>query len=343
VSSGPAATPRVGVLGAGSFGTALAVHVAARGLPIRLWARDAETAAAVERTRFNEEYLPGVELPPHIEVSSELSLLADCDPILVAVPSHGLREIVRGFFESTAADVRPVMVSASKGVELDGHARMSEVLTQEASRAGRSVPVAALSGPTFAGELARGVPSAAVIASDSEEVAGALCELLASRTLRLYSSTDRIGVELGGATKNVIAIGAGMVHGLSLGQNTQAALITRGLHELTRLGVACGGRQATFSGLAGLGDLVLTCTGGASRNRAAGIALAEGRTLEEIRRATHSVAEGLINTRSVASLAAHLGVEMPITEQMEAVIYGGKKPARALAELMTRDLKAESE
>jgi glycerol-3-phosphate dehydrogenase (NAD(P)+) len=335
VKSRSAANPRVGVLGAGSFGTALAVHAAGRGLPTRLWARDATIAATLHRARCNEEYLPGVELPANLEVSNELSLLADCDPVLVAVPSHGLREIVRGFFESTPAHVRPVMVSASKGVEVEGHARMSEVLSQEASRVGRSVPVAAFSGPTFAGELARGVPSAAVIASDSE--------LLASRTLRLYSSSDRIGVELGGATKNVIAIGAGMVHGLALGQNTLAALITRGLHELTRLGVACGGRPHTFSGLAGLGDLVLTCTAAASRNRAAGIALAEGRSLEEIRRSTHSVAEGLINTRSVASLAAELEVEMPITEQMEAVIYGGRRPALALAELMTRDLKAESE
>lgn len=341
--SGRGSVKRVGVLGAGSFGTALAVHCAGLGLPTRLWARDARVAESLNRTRVNERYLPGIDLPAELEATDELEALADCTLVLVAIPSHGLRDIVRRFLARSSTEGKLTLVSASKGIELEGHARMSEVLREEAERVERDVAVAALSGPTFAGELARGVASAAVVAAESEQVAGDLCAQLASSTFRLYSSTDLVGVELGGATKNVIAIGAGIVHGLGLGQNTQAALITRGLHELTRLGVACGGRPATFSGLAGLGDLVLTCTGGASRNRGAGVALAEGRTLDEIRQATHSVAEGLVNARSVASLAAACGVEVPITEQMNAVIYEGKAPGDALAHLMTRDLKAESE
>lgn len=334
---------RVGVLGAGSFGTALAVHCAGLGLSTHLWARHEAVAKNLRAARANADYLPGVGFPEALQVTSDLDALATLDLVVVAVPSHGFREIVRRFLARVPAEHRLTLLSASKGVELDGHARMSEVLDSEADRAGREVAVAALSGPTFAGELARGVASAAVIASEDERTAASLCALLANRTLRLYSSTDLVGVELGGACKNVIAIGAGMIHGLGLGQNTQAALITRGLHELTRLGVACGGRPPTFSGLAGLGDLVLTCTGGASRNRSAGVALASGQTLEQIRGATHSVAEGLVNARSVASLAADRGVEMPITEQMNAVIYEGKSPAVALDALMSRDLKAESE
>jgi glycerol-3-phosphate dehydrogenase (NAD(P)+) len=333
----------VGVLGAGSFGTALAVHATRRDLAVRLWARDPATAERVERTRRNADYLPGIELPDAITVTSVLESLVDCDPILVAVPSHGFRPIVHRFLGLTAANRRLTLVSATKGIEIEGHARMSEVFTQEAGLAGREVDVASLSGPTFAGELAAGVPSAAVIAAHSAAVAGDLCERFANDSMRLYSSTDLVGVELGGATKNVIAIGAGMVHGLGLGHNTLAALITRGLHELARLGVACGGRPETFSGLAGLGDLVLTCTGGASRNRRAGEDLARGMSLEEIRGAARTVAEGLVNARAVASLARDRGIEMPITEQMNAVIYEGLEPQRALARLMTRDLKAESE
>jgi len=338
---------RIGVLGAGSFGTALAIHCARHGMETLLWARSAEMADGLNRSRVNERYLPAVELPPTLAATAELGALDGCSLVLVAVPSHGFREVVRNYFAASGSREGLTMVSASKGIETDGHARMSEVLKTEAARAGREVAAAALSGPTFAGELARGVASAAVVAAETEEVATTLCAELASPSFRLYSSTDLAGVELGGATKNVIAIGAGMIHGLGLeqktGQNTQAALITRGLHELTRLGVACGGRPSTFSGLAGLGDLVLTCTGGASRNRAAGESLARGLSLDDIRQATHSVAEGLVNARSVASLAADRGVEVPITEQMNAVIYEGKPPAAALAALMTRDLKAETQ
>jgi glycerol-3-phosphate dehydrogenase (NAD(P)+) len=331
------------VLGAGSFGSALAVHCARRGLAVRLWARNPDTAQRLQDTRRNEEYLPGIVLPSQVAVTADMAQLAACDPILVAVPSHGLRPIVRRFLELAPTHRRLTLVSTAKGIEIVGHARMSQVLEQEAAAAGREVDVAALSGPTFAGELAAGVPSAAVIAAKSGDVAGTLCERFASDSMRLYSSTDLVGVELGGATKNVIAIGAGMIHGLGLGHNTLAALITRGLHELARLGTAFGGQPATFSGLAGLGDLVLTCTGSASRNRAAGEALARGETLEQICAAARTVAEGLVNAKAVASLALERGIEMPITEQMNSVIYEGLEPRSALARLMTRDLKAESE
>ncbi len=335
--------PPVGVLGAGSWGTALALHAASVGREVVLWARHAAVADELERERRNDRYLPGVELAPSIRATAVLGELEACDPVLVVVPSHGLREVVRAFLAAVPAVDGRALVSATKGIELDGHARMSEVIAQEALAAGRRPRIASLSGPTFADELARGVPSAAVIAAADEATAEALCATFASPRFRLYSSTDLVGVELGGTTKNVIAIGAGMIEGLGLGQNTRAALITRGLREIVRLGEACGGRAETFSGLAGLGDLVLTCTGGSSRNLRAGIALGRGETLAEVQEKATMVAEGLINTRAVARLAADLGVEMPITEQMKAVIYGGKAPMRAIEELMTRDLKAETE
>ncbi len=333
----------VGVLGAGSWGTALAVYCATLGRPVRLWGRDAESSEAVERSRRSDRYLPGIELPDAVRVGSDLSQMIGCDPVLVVVPSHVFRVVVRDYLDATPAREERTLISASKGIEVEGHTRMSEVIEQEARRARRSVAVASLSGPTFAEELARGIPSAAVIAAREESLAESLCEEFSSGRFRLYSSTDLTGVELGGTTKNVIAIGAGMLRGLGLGHNTRAALITRGLREITRLGVASGGLPETFAGLAGLGDLVLTCTGGASRNLQAGVAIAAGKTLEQIQGEAAMVAEGLINTRSVALLARDLGVEMPITEQMDAVIYGGQEPARALEELMTRDLRAEVE
>ncbi|MGH9465400.1 MAG: NAD(P)H-dependent glycerol-3-phosphate dehydrogenase, partial [Thermoanaerobaculia bacterium] len=221
--------------------------------------------------------------------------------------------------------------------------RMTEVLAEESGALGLEARCAALSGPTFAAELAAGTPSAAVVAAADGDLAAELCGRLASESFRLYSSTDVVGVELGGATKNVIAVGAGLLSGLGLGHNTLAALITRGLHELARLGVACGGERRTFAGLAGLGDLVLTCTGAQSRNRRAGEAIARGATLSELIDRRGTVAEGLRNARAIARLAALRGVEMPITEQMNAVLYEGKAPTDALRELMTRHLKVEAE
>ena len=333
----------VGVLGAGSWGTALAVHLAAAGgHRVILWARHAELSRRLAEERVNPDYLPEVAIPPGVEPTSDLGAVAGCDLVLVVVPSHGFREVLRQFLACCGRE-RPVpLVSATKGIEIDTLARMSQVSAEEAAAAGREVRYAVLSGPNFAAELARGVPSAAVIASEDGDVAAAIRESLATPAFRLYSSHDVVGVELGGATKNVIAIAAGAVSGLGFGHNTLAALITRGLHEITRLGVAYGGQARTFAGLAGLGDLVLTCTGGLSRNRRVGLALAEGRPLAEITEGP-MVAEGVRNAVAIAKLASLKGVEMPITRQMVAVMYEGKDPRQAVEELMTRELKSEIE
>jgi len=236
-----------------------------------------------------------------------------------------------------------IMISATKGIEGETTSRMSEVVEDEAQKAGQQTRFAVLAGPSFAAELAAKQPAAAVIASLDRQLAEELSELLSSPNCRLYSATDVIGVELGGAGKNVIAIGAGIISGLGLGHNTLAALITRGLHEITRLGVACGGDARTFSGLAGLGDLVLTCTGSLSRNRRTGLELAAGKSLMEIERETSMVAEGIRNSLSLTKLAGRLQIEMPITQQMMAVMYEDKPPTEAVKELMTRALKPEAE
>jgi glycerol-3-phosphate dehydrogenase (NAD(P)+) len=340
---------RLGILGAGSWGTALAAHLAgAGGHSVALWARDPALGRRMAAERSNPDYLPGVELPPGVAPTSEMADLAACDIVLIVVPSHGFRAVLRQFLAVTAAspppgDRRLVLVSATKGIETETLARMSQVAAEETAAAGQEMRFAVLSGPSFAAELARHVPSAVVIASADAPLATAIREALSTPTMRLYSSDDVVGVELGGASKNVVAIAAGAVSGLGLGDNTLAALITRGLHEITRLGVACGGQTRTFAGLAGLGDLVLTCTGALSRNRRAGLELAAGKTRAEIAGETHMVAEGIRNSLAIARLAALRGVEMPITEQMVAVMYQGKDPRRAVEELMTRGLKAEAE
>jgi len=345
-------TRRIGVLGAGSWGTALAVHLAgAGGHAVSLWARHPELARRMAADRENRDYLEGIEIPRRVEPTADMAALAGSDVVLLVVPSHGFRAVLRQFLATATAAVTATgaaehplaLVSATKGIESDTLARMSQVAAEEAAASGRPLRFAALAGPSFAHELARNVPSAVVIASEDAALATEIRQALSTPTMRLYSSADVVGVELGGATKNVIAIAAGTVSGLGLGDNTLAALITRGLHEITRLGVACGGQPRTFAGLAGLGDLVLTCTGALSRNRRAGIELAAGKTLAEITGETPMVAEGIRNSAAIARLAARHGVEMPITEQMVAVIYQGKDPRRAVEELMTRGLKAEAE
>ncbi len=307
-----------------------------------LWARRAEFVAEVERTRINEQYLPGVTLPAAVSLTAVLEDLSACDPILVVVPSHGFREVVRELLASLPADQRTTLVSCTKGVEEETLARMSQVCFEEGVATDREIDFAVLSGPTFAAELAVGMPSAAVVASENADLAASLRQSLATPRLRLYSSTDVAGVELGAAAKNVVAIAAGVLSGLGYGYNTQAALLTRGLHEITRLGLAYGGRSRTFAGLAGMGDMVLTATGSLSRNRRAGIALATGGSMREAT-GYGQVAEGLKNSRTLARLAARRGVEMPITDQMVEIIYQGKSPQDAINELMTRELKAEAE
>ena len=333
----------IGVLGAGSWGTALAIHVAGSGSPVRLWARRPELADRLQRDRVNEAYLPGAVFPEALEVTADIEDLVDCEVVLAVVPSHGYREVVERFFEALPAGRPLVLVSATKGIETESLARMSQVTAETAETTGHAVRFATLAGPSFAAELAAGAPTAAVIAAEDGDLAKSLGRRFSTSNLRLYSTTDVVGVELGGTAKNVIAIGAGIVSGLELGHNTLAALLTRGLHEISRLGVACGGQRQTLSGLAGLGDLVLTCTGGLSRNRRTGLELARGKTLEQIQGETQMVAEGIRNSVSLTRLAGSLGIEMPITEQMMAVLYEGKTPRQAVEELMTRALKAESE
>ena len=342
----------VAVLGAGAWGTALAVHAARAGSQVILWARSAEFGAALASDRINERYLPGVELPAEVRVTWDLRQAAACDPVLVVVPSHGVRAVVRSFLaaRSDLGDAAPLpervtFISGAKGIESDhrgGFRRMSEICREEALAAGTDVDFATISGPSFAVELAAELPTACVVAAESVAVGERLQAQFSTGSLRLYTSTDVVGVEIAGAAKNVIAIAAGVLDGLRYGSNTRAALITRGLHEMMRLGLACGGRPATFAGLGGLGDLVLTCTGGLSRNRNTGVELARGRTLEEIEADRAGVAEGVRNSLALLELAAEKDVELPITEQMVEILYRGKKPAAAIRALMRREPKVES-
>ncbi|MGH9488044.1 MAG: NAD(P)H-dependent glycerol-3-phosphate dehydrogenase [Terriglobales bacterium] len=328
---------RVGIVGAGSWGTALALVFARQGYEVKLWVFEAELAERMRHERLNSAYLPGFELPEAIAPVTALSEAAA--PLLViAVPSHALR--------TTLEQMRPQLppaaelVLATKGLEEKTCMRVSEVAAEVLS-AEVYKRLATLSGPTFAREIAAGDPAAVVIAARAPALAASLQQRLSSPVLRLYTSSDVAGVELAASLKNVIAIAAGICRGLGLGSNTQAALIARGLAEMSRLAIAMGGQAETLAGLAGLGDLVLTCTGALSRNRALGIALGEGKTLAEAQAATPMVAEGVRTTSAGVVLAARWGVEMPILAQMHRVLFQHVTPRQALAELMNRALKPE--
>jgi glycerol-3-phosphate dehydrogenase (NAD(P)+) len=325
----------IAVVGAGSWGTALAAHLARCGHPVRLWARDGELARHIRERGENPRYLPGLALPPMAATSDLGEALAGAEMAAVVVPSEFCRGMYRALH--ARAEKGAVLVSATKGLDLDTRERMSEVAAGEAP--GR--PLAVLSGPSFALEVAQGQPTTVVVASPLLAVAESVQRAVSGPTFRAYSSDDVIGVELGGALKNVIAIAAGILDGLGYGRNTVAALITRGLAEITRLSVALGARPDTLSGLAGLGDLVLTCTGDLSRNRRLGQALGAGRPLREALADLGMVAEGVRTTLAACALAAEAGVEMPIAQQMRAVLYDGKPPRDAVEELMLRTLKRE--
>jgi glycerol-3-phosphate dehydrogenase (NAD(P)+) len=324
------------VLGGGSWGTALAVHLVRSGHGVRLWVRNPELAREINEHRENRSYLAGVRLPPDLNATCDLAAaVPEAETILVVIPSEFSRTVYRRI--APLLSPRALLVSATKGLEIDSLLRMTQVAGQETG----ARPVAVLSGPSFALEVAREQPTAVVVASTDLTAAESIQRRLSSRTFRVYSSDDVVGVELAGALKNVIAIAAGIVDGLGYGHNTVAALITRGLAEISRLVVSQGGRSDTIAGLAGLGDLVLTCTGALSRNRRLGQALGRGRTLAEALADSPMVVEGVRTTLAAGRLAAAAGIEMPIATQMNAVLYEGKSPAEAVDELMLRSLKRE--
>jgi len=329
----------VAILGAGSWGTAFAVHLARIGHSVRIWSIEAPIIAEMRERRANAVYLPDVALPEAVVPTTEIGeALRGVDLVVAVVPSHAMRSVARQarpFLEPGA-----ILVSAAKGLELDTLQRMSEVLTGETD--GRHA-VVVLSGPSFAVEVARELPTALSVASADPAAAERVQAEFRGRFLRLYATTDVVGVEIGGALKNVIAIAAGAAEGLGLGHNAQAALITRGLVEISRLAVAAGGRRETLAGLTGLGDLVLTCTGPYSRNRHVGMELARGRRLPEVLAGMKMVAEGVRTTGAALALGARYGIELPITEQMAAVLDGRKTPRAALEDLMLRPQRNEPE
>ena len=325
------------VLGAGSWGTALALHLSRVGHDVTLWGRDGCLLEDMRRTRANRRYLPDVVLPADVKLAGRVvEAIERADYIVFAVPSHGLRAVVKDAASHVASGA--ILVSTAKGLEEGTHARMSEVLAQET---GSRHPIVVLSGPSFAAEVARGLPTAVLAASGDAAAVRGVQEHFRGPTFRLYGSEDVTGVEIGGALKNVIAIAAGAVEGLGLGHNSMAALITRGLAEISRLACAEGGRRETLAGLAGLGDLVLTCTGDSSRNRHVGIELGRGRGLDEILAGMHMVAEGIRTTGAALALGAKHGIELPIAAQMRRVLDGSASPREAVEALMIRKQKAE--
>jgi glycerol-3-phosphate dehydrogenase (NAD(P)+) len=329
----------VTVLGAGSWGTALAVHLGRVGHDVRLWARDQALVTEMSARRANAVYLPDVPFPAGLTPTHSLAdALRDADLVVSAVPSHGCRAVIKSAAASLA--VRAVIVSATKGLEAGTLLRMSEVIAQET---GATHPVVVLSGPSFASEVARQLPTAILAASQDAAAIALVQQEFRGPSFRLYGSDDVAGVEIGAAMKNIIAIAAGVVEGLGLGHNALAALITRGLAELTRLACAGGGRRETLAGLSGLGDLVLTCTGNLSRNRHVGLELARGRSLPEILSGMKMVAEGVVTTGVALALGERYGVELPITTQMAEVLNGRTDVRTAIEVLMLRRQRAEAE
>ncbi len=329
---------RVAVIGGGAWGTVLADMLARKGDAVTLWAREPEVVEAVNRDHLNPLFLPDAPLAAGVRATGDLpAAVREAEVIVSAAPSHA----VRGVMEHVARAVgngRPLLVSVSKGLEPERLITLSCLLREVF---GATTPLAVLSGPSFAREVYQRQPTAVVAAAADEVVARRVQQVFSSAHFRVYSQTDVIGVELGGALKNVIALAAGILEGLGLGHNPRAALITRGLAEITRLGVALGADPLTFAGLAGMGDLILTATGALSRNRSLGVELGKGRTLEQAQAGKQSVAEGVPTARTAVALAARHGVELPIAREVAAILFEGKSPQRAVTALMERDLKAE--
>lgn len=325
------------MIGAGSWGTALAIQFARGGRDVRLWGRDTKQILEMARSGSNERYLPGAPFPDNLHPVPELSdCLDDVRDILIAVPSHGLRETLTVIKPHLSGDAR--ISWATKGFELTTGKLPHEVA---AECLGKDRPMAVLSGPTFAKEVGDGLPTALTIAANNESFAADLAAELSGSNFRAYTSTDIVGVEVGGAVKNVLAIGAGISDGLGFGANTRIAMINRGLAEMTRLGVALGAKQDTFMGLAGMGDLVLTCTDNLSRNRRMGLALASGKSIEEAQTEIRQVVEGVLAAKAVHEVADKMNVEMPICQQIYRTLYEGASPKDAVAVLMSRALTSE--
>lgn len=328
----------IGVIGAGSWGTSLANLLAKKGFPVVLWAYEEDLVEKMSQIRENDHYLPGIKLSENLSFSANIADAASLDLLLLVSPSQVMRLVVK----QAVAAIRPdaIIVSASKGIENETLLPMSDVL-QEILPQQLSQRMAFLSGPTFAKEVALEQPSAVVAAAENQDICNQVQEVFSTDYFRVYTNNDVIGTELGGALKNVIALAAGVCDGLGYGYNTRAALITRGLAEMKKLGMAMGAKAETFSGLAGMGDLLLTCTGDLSRNRTVGIELGKGRSLNDILADMSMVAEGVKTTLSTYQLADKLAVEVPIITEMYKILYQNKNPRQAVIELMQRELKSE--
>ena len=330
----------VGVIGSGAWGTTLALLLANKGTETTLWEHRPERAVEIQQQRENTLFLPGFRFPNTLYVTSNLKEAVEGkDALLLVTPSQRMRENVR--LLATYVSKETILVSASKGIEINSLKRMTEVICEELPNAGKRV--AALSGPNLSREVAEGKPAAAVVAAHDQEVAVHARTLLTTSNYRVYTADDVVGVELGGALKNIIAIGAGLNDGMNMGENAKAAFITRGLAELSRLGLAAGAHPMTFAGLAGIGDLIVTCASPLSRNQQLGRRLAAGQKLEYILSSTHSVVEGIYTTKAALKLAERYNVEMPITYQLSLVLFEGLDPYNAVSELMMRDPKHELE
>ncbi len=332
-------TEKIGVIGAGAWGTALAMLLADQGQDVTLWMYEKDLAEEMARTRENRVYLPGFTLPPSIAVTSSLeSAVKDKSLLLSVVPSHTVRTVTKQY--ATFLPKNAVIVSASKGIEIDTLMPLSEIFKDVLPKEFHS-RLCFLSGPSFAKEVAQKMPTAITLACYDPAIGKRAQEVLSNSYFRVYTNQDVIGVELAGSLKNVVAIAAGALEGMGFGYNTTAALLTRGLAEMARLGVAMGGKLTTFSGLAGMGDLVLTCTGGLSRNRTLGTRLGKGEKLDDIMKGAKTVAEGVKTSKAARDLAGKFNIEMPIVDEVYQILYEGKDPRLALKDLMTRELKEE--
>ncbi len=331
---------KIGVVGAGSWGTALAHLLATKGNEVVLWHRDEAVAKAINVTHRNPKYLKDIELPASLTGTSDLRAAVEERELIVSVvPSHAVREVMKQAAPWVGPEV--VIVSASKGIEQESLMTMNGVLRAVLPRAFWP-NLAFLGGPSFAREVAMKLPTAVSIAADEPDVAKKAQLAFASPYLRAYTTNDVIGVELGGALKNVLAIGAGIAEGLKFGHNTRAALITRGLAEMSRIGLKMGANPLTFAGLGGLGDLILTCTGDLSRNRKVGLMLGEGKSLQEVLGSMDQVAEGVKTAKSIEDLSRKIGIEMPLCHEVYCILYEGKDARKAVIDLMSRDLKDET-